>query len=32
MNWLAIAGIMLDCLCLGLLIGLVIYKFKNRRK
>ena len=32
MNWILIASILLDCVCLGILVGLVVNKIKNRKK
>ena len=30
MNWLLIAGVILDCACLALVVGLVVSKCKNK--
>ena len=32
MNWLLIAGILLDCACLALLVALVVNKCRNKGK
>ncbi len=31
MNWLVLLGIIFDCVCLGILVGLVVNKFKKNK-
>lgn len=32
MNWLALAGVILDCFCLGLLVFLVVGKCRSKNR
>ncbi len=32
MNWFALAGVILDCVCLGFIVGLIVNKCKKNKE